>query len=122
MELDKRERWISQNGELFYGTAKEILESKNLKSYCLSNDEWEVLMNDWVHIYYSDDEWYPLRIESLFVFSNAQIEYLKPIFKEHEALIPTTTVADWYYTLFEKKFNEELEKELEEEDETIVGE
>ena len=107
MELDKRERWISREGEVFYGTAKEVLESKSLKRYSLSKDEWEVLMNGWVHVYYDDNEWYPLRIEVLLVFSDAQIEYLKPIFKEYEALIPTTTVADWDYTLFMKKIEKE---------------
>ena len=112
MELDKRERWISQNGELFYGTAKEILESKNLKSYCLSNDEWEVLMNDWVHIYYNDNEWYPLHIESMFIYSDAQIEYLRPIFEEYENLMPTATAADWDYTLFMKRMEKENEADV----------
>ena len=113
MELDKKERWISQDGEVFYGTAKEILEGKNLKPYDFSKDEYKVLMNGWVHIYYNDNERYPLRVESMFVCSDAQIEYLKPIFEEYENLMPTATVADWDYTLFMKK--------MEEEDETIVG-
>ena len=99
MELDKRERWFSYDGEVFYGTIEELSQREHFSSSSPSKDEYEciALDNGWVHIYYDDSLICPLRIESFRIYSDSQIEYLRPIFEQFEDLIPLSMVADWEY-------------------------
>lgn len=117
MEEYKREKWISRDGEVFYGTSAELIKKKqwtDLLSYV--NDDSAVLDKEgWVHVYYDESSYCPLHVESLMIYSDAQIECLQPLFEEYENLMSMGTVADWDYTLFEK----ELEKENRE---TYMGE